>query len=52
MEDIFLEQAQQLEAEAGHAPTTAECYRLIDEIAEDMEFDYEGDNTLPQPGRR
>ena len=39
MEDQFYEQAQQYASEVGHAPTTVECYRLIDELEEDMEWD-------------
>lgn len=43
MEDQFWQEVQQYAAEVGHAPTTAECYRLIDEIEDEMEIGYEDD---------
>lgn len=45
MEQEFWEQAQQYAAEIGYALTTAECYRLIDEIEEDMDWN-EGDEYV------
>lgn len=44
MDEIFYEQTQQYTAETGLPPTTAECYRMIDDLEEDMDWDFEGDN--------
>jgi len=39
MDEIFEQDTQQYISEVGHQPPDAEIYRMIDEIAEDMEWD-------------
>ena len=46
MDQEFYEQVCQYQAETGYQPTDAEIDRMIGEIEEDMEPDYEGDEYV------
>lgn len=46
MDQEFYEQVQQCRDETGYQPTNTEIDRMIGDLAEDMEPDYEGDDYV------